>query len=102
MYKNGTIKLTHLDPNDYTILNSEMFDSIDKALQNTNGKKKWLIMQLNSSDGSKYSWTLLPYGHFKEYTTGMYFSDRPALKYASYGLMALGVYGIYKMIVQRK
>ena len=40
-YELGTIKLTWINPSEYTILESKMFDSVDEALQNipTNIKK---------------------------------------------------------------
>ena len=33
-YKLGTIKLTWINPTDYTILESKMFDSVEEALKN--------------------------------------------------------------------
>ena len=48
-YKLGTIKLTWIDPNDYTILESKMYDSVEEALKNipTNIKKnQYMIFKL--------------------------------------------------------
>lgn len=100
MYELGTIKLTHLDPNDYTVLKSEMYKDVDTALNNTEGKKKWLLMKLETTDNVKYKWKLLPYGSYRAYTTGMYVSDRPLLKFGSYALMLIGLFVVGKYVIK--
>ena len=51
-YKVGTIKLTWIDPNDYTNLESKMFDSVDDALKNIPSEIKdneYMIFELKKN-----------------------------------------------------
>jgi hypothetical protein len=101
MYKIGTIKLTWIDPNDYRVLSSAMYSTVEQALSNTAGKKNWLIFKLRSVSGDNYSWELLPYGVSDKYVTGMKVNDNPILKYGSYALMLLGTYYVGSLLIQK-
>ena len=64
-YELGTIKLTWINPKDYTILASKMFLSVDEALKSLPKNIKsneFLIFELIKSAGVSYEWKLLPYG----------------------------------------
>jgi hypothetical protein len=100
-YENGTIKLTWIDNNDYGILHSKMFDSVEEALKNTYEKKNWLIFKLKQSYDNSYVWELLPYGQSKSYKSGMYISDKPLIKLFLFGLAATGAYFIGKAIYDK-
>jgi hypothetical protein len=68
-YKNGTIKLTWINPSDFSELSSEIFETLKDALKNTKDKKDWLVFRLNDYNGKKikWIWELLPYGKSKKY-----------------------------------
>ncbi len=89
-YLKGTIKLTWIDPNDFSVLSSEMFETLEEALKNTADKKDWLVFRLKESDGNKYKWELLPYGESKNYINSMKVSDFLD-KYGLYLLIGLGI-----------
>lgn len=103
-YKLGTIKLTWINPSEYTILESKMFDSVDEALQNipTNIKKnEYMIFELIKTDGTAYEWKLLPYGNHNDFVRSMQFRNN---KFLYYGSMTLGVIGaicIIKLIATK-
>jgi hypothetical protein len=103
-YKLGTIKLTWINPSDYTILESKMFDSVDEALKNlpSNIKKEdFMIFQLIKTDGTAYEWKLLPYGNHSEFIRSMEFRNN---KFLFYGSLALGVMGaiyVLKLITSK-
>jgi hypothetical protein len=104
-YTLGTIKLTWINPNDYTILESKMFNSVDEALKNLPSKVKeneYMIFKLTKTDGIAYEWKLLPYGIYKRFVQGMKFRDN---KLYYYGSMALGVLGsiyVLKLLFSNK
>lgn len=100
-YANGTIKLTWVDKNDYKILHSQMFDSVEEALKNTYEKRNWLIFKLVQSSGDGYNWELLPYGNSKSYRRGMFISDKPLVKFIIFGLAVTGAYFIGKAIYDK-
>jgi hypothetical protein len=103
-YKVGTIKLTWIDPNDYTNLESKMFDSVDDALKNIPSEIKdneYMIFELKKTDGQAYEWKLLPYGIHKRYLSGMKFRDNKLLYYGSMGLGVLGAVYLLKLIFSR-
>jgi hypothetical protein len=89
-YVQGSIKLTWIDPTNYNILNSEIFQTIDEALKNTKGKNDWLVFRLAESDGNKYKWELLPFGESKNYINSMKTFDFVE-KYGLYVLIGFGV-----------
>lgn len=105
-YSPGTIKLTWIDPNNYKILNSQMFGSVQDALNNTDQIESlgnnWLIFELVQTDGQKYQWKVLPYGKHKGYVNGMKLRDNLFLRYGSILLMVLGAYMLYKLIANGK
>jgi hypothetical protein len=77
LYGSGTIKLTWINPNDYSILESKMFpkEKLQQALEESKGKNKWMIFELKSNTGDQYSWSLLPYGEAKTFVKTMKFRD---------------------------
>lgn len=100
MYKPGTIKLTWIEPSDYSLLSSAMYESVEDALKNTGGKKNWLIFRLKSVEGDNYTWELLPYGVSGKYIAGMKVYDNPILKFGGIALAGLGVFFIVKTILK--
>jgi hypothetical protein len=83
MYQKGTIKLTWINPNDYTILDSKMFkpDELEKALKEAEEKKDWMLFQLESTKNDSYSWKLLPYGTADSFVRNMKLRDSLILPY---------------------
>jgi hypothetical protein len=77
LYGSGTIKLTWINPNNYSILESKMFpkENLQQALEESKGKNKWMIFELKSTSGDQYSWSLLPYGEAKSFVRTMQFRD---------------------------
>jgi len=102
MYAKGTIKLTWINPKNYSILESEMFKSVSDALSNLPKSKgnNWLIFELIDTDGKKYHWKLLPYGKYKGYLWGMKFRDNPILRYGTILIMIYGVYSLYNLMIE--
>jgi hypothetical protein len=100
-YGKGTIKLTWINPKDYNILESAMYNSVDEALKNIpkNIKKNdFLIFELVSTDGVEYKWKLLPYGRSSQYKYGMEFFDNDFVFYGVLGLSLFGVYSVLKVL----
>ena len=104
-YKRGTIKLTWIDPKDYTILNSRMFTNLQDAklsVPQTKSKgNNFLFFQLNETDGNNYSWKLLPYGKHKEYVNGMKLKDNPFFKFGIPLLALAGGYFVVNEIIKK-
>ena len=77
LYGAGTVKLTWINPSDYSVLESKMFpkDKLRQALEESKGKNKWMIFELKSTEGDQYSWSLLPYGEAKSFVRTMKFRD---------------------------
>lgn len=102
-YNVGTIKFTWINPKNYEILESKMYNSISDALSNIPKSKgnNWLMFKLVETDGVQYKWQLLPYGKHKGYIYGMKFRDNPILKYGFIALAIFGAYSVYKgMLVE--
>jgi hypothetical protein len=100
-YKEGTIKLTWIDPANYNILKSEMFNSVEEALKAKDRQqlgKNWLLFELGTTDGNKYSWNLLPYGKYNDYVTGMKIRDNVWLRIAGATLTIMGVIYTVKLL----
>jgi hypothetical protein len=100
-YSIGTIKLTWIDPTNYKVLNSQMFNTISDALASLKGRKlsnNWLIFKLVSTDGVRYKWELLPYGKHRGYLWGMKLRDNPILRYGSIALFLYGCYNFYLLM----
>jgi hypothetical protein len=100
-YSKGTIKLTWINPSDYSILESKMFNSIKEALANIPASRgnNWLLFQLVETDGTQYKWKLLPYGKHRGYINGMKLRDNPVLKYGAIALMIYGAYSLYQLMM---
>ena len=100
-YSVGTIKLTWIDPTNYKVLNSQMFNTLSDALASLKGRKlsnNWLIFKLVSTDGVRYKWELLPYGKHRGYLWGMKLRDNPILRYGSIALFLYGCYNFYLLM----
>jgi len=100
-YKEGTIKLTWINPNDYSILQSKMFDTVQQALENVPeylDKNNFLVFKLIKTDGNSYEWKLLNIGRSSEYLNGMKFRDNKLLFYGSMGLAFLGFIYLLKLV----
>jgi hypothetical protein len=103
-YKLGTIKLTWINPSEYTILESKMFDSVDEAIKNipTNIKNdEYMIFKLIKTDGTAYEWKLLPYGNHNDFVRGMKFRNNKFLYYGSITLVIIGAISIVKLIATK-
>jgi hypothetical protein len=103
-YKLGTIKLTWINPKDYTILASKMFSSVDEALKSIPKNIKsneFLIFELIKSDGVSYEWKLLPYGLYNRFVQGMKFRDNKMLYYGSMALGIIGAIYIIKLVASK-
>jgi hypothetical protein len=103
-YDLNTIKLTWIKPDDYTILHSKMFDSLDEALKNVPEdikKEDFMVMQLIKTDGTAYDWKLLPYGQHDKFIRGMSFVDNKFLYYGTMALVVIGLIYIVKLIATK-
>ena len=103
-YKIGTIKLTWINPKNYTILQSKMFDSVEVALQNIPTyikKDEYMIFELIETDGVSYKWKLLPYGNSKSFVKSMEFRDNKFLYYGSMSLALIGAIYVIKLIFNK-
>jgi hypothetical protein len=89
-YSKGTIKLTWIDPNNYEILNSSMFDDIDSAIAKA-PKTNWMLFRLETTDGVNYTWKLLPYGDYKQYLNSMKFRDNKILYFGGLAIIGIGI-----------
>ncbi len=101
-YKEGTIKLTWINPKDYRILESRMFNSVDEALSNLPKDIKpnnFLVFRLIKTDGTRYTWELLDMGRSKEYINGMKFKDNKVLYYGTIAITILGVIHLGRLIM---
>ncbi len=94
MYPLGTIKLTWINPNDFSVLESQMYDPkrLDLALADAKGKPDWMIFQLTSTTNDAYTWKLLPYGTYKSFIRSMQFRNSVWYSMLLAGGIALGVY----------
>ena len=95
MYEKGTVKLTWIDPNDYSILDSGMYNSVEEALADSKGKKNFMVFQLKERKGDTYSWQLLPYGKYNEYVGGMKLRDSKIAWILTIGILFMAGYGMY-------
>lgn len=103
-YELGTIKLTWINPKDYTILASKMFSSVNEALKSIPKNIKsneFLIFELIKSDGVSYEWKLLPYGLYNRFVQGMKFRDNKILYYGSMALSIIGAIYIIKLVASK-
>lgn len=104
-YKEGTIKLTWINPHDYSMLHSSMHNSVKDALnslpQNVE-PENFLLFKLIKTDGNYYEWELLPFGRSKEYINGMKLRDNKFLYYGTVSLIILGVLHLGKLLISKK
>lgn len=100
MYPTGTIKLTWIDPSDYTILESKMFRKIDlmKAVEEAKTKPGFMIFELLKTKNDEYTWKLLPYGEYKRFTRSMKLNDSILFKLGVLIFIGFGIYGITKSL----
>jgi hypothetical protein len=96
-YDIGTIKLVWI-PNDYTQMESIMFDSIPAAMNQVqqSGRKDYMLMRLMESDGRYYKWEVLPYGSWNGYNYGMKIFKNPVFLVGFIGLSVFGAYKLFK------
>ena len=103
-YKIGTIKLTWINPSDFTILKSKMFDSVDEALKNIPtgiNKEDFMIFKLIKTDGTAYEWKLLPYGNHSEFIRSMEFRNNKFIFYGSIALSIIGAIFVLKLMISK-
>ena len=103
MYDKGTIKLTWINPNDFTRLESKMFFSDELSDAIAEGKKlgKFMIFKLETTTNDEYTWKLLNYGQSKDFVRSMEFRESPISKLLVGGIIALAIYGGYKLIKRK-
>lgn len=101
MYSSGTLKLTWIDPKDYTILKSVMFkkDELQKALQAAKPLgNDFMLFELVETKNDAYTWKLLPYGDARRFVTTMKVYDNFLFKPLVVSSIFLAIYGVYKII----
>lgn len=98
MYKEGTIKVAWINPNNFNELSSTMYSDLSSALQATKSKKDFMIMKLIENKGDYYKWSVLPYGDYKSYNYGMEISKSPIIKVVLGSLIFYGAYNLFSKI----
>jgi hypothetical protein len=85
MYEVGTIKLTWIDPSNYSILKSKMFrkDKLNEAVAEGEKLGRFMLFSLEKTSNHNYTWKLLPYGQSKDFVRSMKFRDSLLAKVAS-------------------
>ena len=96
MYKIGTIKVAWTTKGNYNELNSQMFTSLEEALQWSKGMKDFMIMRLIDVESDNYKWEVLPYGNYPSYRAGMIISENLLIFMALTALLGFGLYRITK------
>jgi hypothetical protein len=96
-YQEGTIKLTWIDPKNYEILNSSMFENVESAVAKA-PKNNWMLFKLDKTDGINYTWKLLPYGDYKQYLSSMKFRDNKLLYFGGLAVVFVGIFTILNKI----
>jgi hypothetical protein len=99
MYDKGTIKLTWINPSDYTKLESKMFSNSELPQAIKEGKKlgKFMIFRLIEEDDDSYSWKLLNFGQSKDFVQSMKFRDSNYSKILIGGILLFSAYGMYSL-----
>ena len=102
-HKQGTIKLTWINSDDETYLNSKMFLNLQdaKLFADKMEGKSHLFFQLGKADGENYTWKLLPYGKHKQYLYGIKLTNDPVYKFGIPILAIIGVFFIGKEIYKK-
>ena len=100
MYEEGTIKLTWINPKDFTRLESKMFskDELNNAVEEGKKLGKFMMFKLETTSNDEYTWKLLDYGQSKDFVRSMQFRESPMSKLLVGGILALAIYGGYKLI----
>ena len=100
MYPIGTLKVTWLNKEDFTILRSQMFkeENIDQAIdfgKKMSGGKDFMIFQLmEKPTKDAYVWKLLPYGSSKRFINTMQNTDSIIFKGVVLLGLGLAIYGL--------
>jgi hypothetical protein len=104
MYELGTIKLTWIDPENYSVLKSKMFrkDKLNEALSEGAKLGRFMLFKLVQEANHKYTWELLPYGQSKDFVRSMKFRDSLLAKVVVVGLAIFSVYGIATFLSKNK
>jgi hypothetical protein len=92
------IKLTWVDKKDYRTLHSQMFSTLNDALESAKDKRNWLVFQLTKLENGEYYWKLLPHGKSGAYVRNAKLNDKPLLRLFLYGMAAVGIYFVGKSI----
>ena len=102
MYRLGTLKLTWINPNDFTILESQMYDSdeLEKALREAESKPDWMLFQLMSTKDDGYQWKLLPYGTYKSFVRSMKWRKSDLTPFILIAGIGLGAYLVLDKLSQ--
>jgi len=99
MYEIGTLKLTWINPKDYTILESKMYkkEDLSQALKDAEKKPDWMIFQLTKTQNDEYQWKLMPYGEANRFVRSMELSKSVLIPYVGIAIIGLAGYGLYKL-----
>ena len=100
MYQPGTLKLTWINPNDFSVLESTMFDknNLSGALKLAESKPNFMLFELTETKGDYYKWKLLPYGEAKRFVFQMKMHHSKLMYIVGLALLGFAGYGIYKTI----
>lgn len=100
MYEKGTIKITWINPKDFSVLESQMFNKVNlqEALKVANTKPNFMVFELTENKGNYYKWKLLPYGEHDRFIRAMEMNANPLYKIALFAFIGFGIYGIYKTL----
>jgi len=100
MYEIGTLKLTWINPQDYSILESKMFNknALKEALEYAKNKPDWMLFELKRTQDNEYQWKLLPFGEAKRFITSMKWQNSWLMPFVSIAILGFAGYGIYKTI----
>jgi hypothetical protein len=100
MYEIGTIKLTWINPLDYTLLESKMYNktALNEALKDAQSKPDFMLFELVKTQNHQYEWKLLPYGEADRFVRSMQVSKNVLMPYVGLAIIGFAAYGIYKVI----
>ena len=100
MYEIGTLKLTWINPLDYTLLESKMYNktALKEALKDAESKPDFMLFELVKTKDHSYEWKLLPYGEADRFVRSMQLSKNVYMPYLGLAVLGFAVYGIYKAI----
>jgi hypothetical protein len=98
MYPIGTLKLTWINPTDFSVLESTMFDknNLAQALKMAKTKPNFMLFQLIENKGDYYKWKLLPYGEYDKFIYHMKVNNSPITPFAVLAIIGFAAYGVYK------